>query len=73
MTTLPRIDEETLQLLKEAALLYIDQTSQLDLIKQQCEECVNNKEVSECSSTEQKFRFIEKLGEDLIKTTKKLK
>ena len=31
MTTLPRIDEETLQLLKEAALLYIDQTSRLVL------------------------------------------
>ncbi|XP_072040224.1 minichromosome maintenance domain-containing protein 2-like isoform X2 [Amphiura filiformis] len=38
------VDEEELQLLKEAALVYLDQTSQLPLIKQRCEEYIHNKE-----------------------------
>ena len=44
--TATRIEDEDLELLKEAALLYLDQTSQLALVKQKCENYINNKEVS---------------------------
>ena len=44
--TATRIEDEDLQLLKEAALHYLDQTSQLVLVKQKCENYISNKEAS---------------------------